>query len=381
MVRAVGIDPGTGSMDLLVFDDEGDRILFEQAVDRDKVTEDPGIILRILDDIVERFGVQAIAAPSGYGMPLKRVQEASVRDIAIAAFIHANDKAEQLKIHGLRRLMMLLRSSSLPAWFTPGVIHLPTVPEYRKYGRIDMGTADKVYSVASALYTSLKRHGEKEPTVVVVEAGLGYTAAIAVDSGVIVDGLGGTSGFPGFLGGGFMDSETAYAISAIEPVFGKKRLFQGGAGDVYGFKTPHELGKALEGRDARALEAVSMMAEAIAKDVLAVSASLSKKPERVYTSGRIFRDQIVGPVLKRRVEGILARLGFETVLESHEAVNLEVKEAALGSALIANGIVGGRYSWITDQLKLRESSGTALDYITPRELAEKAIRVFGSIEP
>ncbi len=380
MVRSAGVDPGTGSMDVLVFDDNGDRIVFEEPIERDRVTDDPGIVLRVLERTVEQ-GAQAIIAPSGYGMPLKRVQEASLQDIAIATFIHANDKAEKLKIHGLRRLMALLRRSDLPAWFTPGVIHLPTVPEYRKHGRIDMGTADKVYSVASALYTSYKRHNDREPTTIVVEAGLGYTAAMAVEAGSIVDGLGGTSGFPGFLGGGFMDAEAAYALAALEPVFGKRRLFQGGAGDVYGFKTPSDLAAALERNEPRALDAVSMLAEAIAKDILAVSVSLDRWPQRIYISGRLFRDPTLGPALAGRVEKKLSRLGLDARLEWHEAKSLKAKEAALGAALIANGLAGGKYVWIMDQLRLKESRGTALDYITPRSLVEKAVRVFGSIEP
>jgi len=36
----------------------------------------------------------------------------------------------------------------MPVYFTPGVVHLNTVPSYRKWNKFDMGTADKVCCVA-----------------------------------------------------------------------------------------------------------------------------------------------------------------------------------------------------------------------------------------
>jgi len=67
-VRVAGIDPGTGSMDIVVVDDEGPRLVAEYSVERARVTSDPSIVTRLIERLAREHSLEAIAAPSGYGL-------------------------------------------------------------------------------------------------------------------------------------------------------------------------------------------------------------------------------------------------------------------------------------------------------------------------
>ncbi|BAN91031.1 DUF1464 family protein [Aeropyrum camini] len=388
MARVVGIDPGTGSMDVLGFDDESGRVFLEESIPRDEVTRDPSLPLRIVEEASRRIGgLDAVVAPSGYGMPLKRAAEATAWDICEATFIHSSDEVLGLRIVGLRRLMALFSASSLPAWFTPGVIHLPTVPSWRKVGRIDMGTADKLYTVAAALKTEVESHGvaPKAARFIAVEAGMAYTAAIAVVDGKVVDGVGGTSGFHGFMGGGAMDGEVAYALAAVAPRFSKAMLFKGGAGWLAGVSSPAELEEKAHGAAAPSAEAaLEMLGEGVVKSVAALLPSL--RPEggvvRVYVSGRLFSHGRLGRELEGRLEDFISSLGLTPRILRVERLGSKTKEGATGAALIASGLAGGRYKWIVDQLELARSSGSIFDHLPVDDDLRKAIRLeFRSCAP
>ncbi|MCE4598618.1 MAG: DUF1464 family protein [Desulfurococcales archaeon] len=378
MVRAVGVDPGTGSMDILGFDDNDMKVFLDASIPRDEVTRDPSIPLRV---IVEHTGgeVDAIVAPSGYGMPLVRVQEAPIEYILEATFVHNVDARRRLRIIGLRELMIRFRESDLPAWFTPGVVHLKSVPDYRKMGRIDMGTADKVYTVAAALRDEVEAYGYRpeDSSFIVVEAGYAYTAVIAVRNGVIVDGIGGTSGWWGFLGGGFMDSEVAYAMAHVEPSFSKSRLFEGGASSLIGSTSLEELVARYRRGDDKAVEAVEMLTEGMVKGVLAMLAS-NPKPNRLYMSGRLFRLELIGEQIKYGVKEALDNIGISIPIASVTRLGSRTKEGATGAAIIANGLAGGRYKWVVESLRLKSSGGSIFDNVPYSSVSMKMRSVFTS---
>ena len=108
--------------------------------------------------------------------------------------------------------MRALARSTLPVVLTPGVIHLATVPPQRKVNRVDLGTADKVCVAVLAIAEQARRFARKPSKVslVLLELGGAFSAAIAVAGGTIVDGAGGTSGPLGFRAAGALDGEVAY---------------------------------------------------------------------------------------------------------------------------------------------------------------------------
>ncbi len=381
-IRVVGIDPGTMSMDILGLLDHGDRVevFLDVVVPREEVTRDPRIVIRVVEEAAEKNGgLDAVVAPSGYGMPLKRVQEASIEEIMEATFVTREDVERRLRIIGLRELMLLFRESSLPAWFTPGVIHLPTVPPWRKANRIDIGTADKVYTVAAAL-ANLYDRGVHPASVdaIIVEIGYAYTAAMAVESGAIIDGLGGTSGYTGYLGMGFMDAELAYALAAVEPRFSKTRLFQGGAAYIAGHPEPGDIEgfveRALRGEE-RYRWGLEALVEGVLKDVTSLLAVLPR-PKWVFLSGRWVRIKAFHELLAERLRKLLSRLGVEAEIRVVETPAGRSKQAAYGAAVVADGIAGGRYEPIVESLRLRDSKGSIFDHIHLPGVPEKLLREF-----
>src|SRR5256712_10439851 len=114
-------------------------------------------------------------------------------------------------------MVEMMRARRLPGIILPGVIHLPTVPAHRKVNRIDMGTADKVCAAALGISDQARRLGlaPRETSFILVELGGTFTAALAVEQGQIVDGIGGTAGGLGYRALGTLDGEVAYALGRV----------------------------------------------------------------------------------------------------------------------------------------------------------------------
>lgn len=308
---SVGIDAGTRSYGVYVLE-EGRHYEFDSS----KVRESPEDFVEFLQSL----DFQVAAGLSGYGLPVKRLHEISEREFALMTLNF--DKKQSL---GMRRVIELLREKKLNIYTIPAVIHLPTVPDCRKVNRIDMGTYDKVCSVAYVLH----EFGVDE-TFILAELGYGFNAFIAVDRGRIVDGIGGTSGFPGYSSISAIDGELAYLMGKIT----KDTIFSGGLKSYFNAR----------GRDFDE----EVFAEWVMKGIRALTAVVDAK--KVYLSGRF-----AGAVAKR-------------VGEHFEVVDLSYaggKVSAIGAAVIASGYAGKDGREVVERLELMKASGTVLDHLTP----------------
>ncbi len=345
MPRVAGIDPGTVSFDLCVLQD-GEPVV-EEVFETGPLSHDS---TPLLDALARHGPYDLIYGPSGYGLPLVAAADVTERQLAEMVLVRPDEARAEAGVGGMRSLLRSLAGSRLPVVFGPGVIHLPTVPRHRKYNRIDLGTADKVCAVACAIAEVSRRRAipVRETAMVLLELGGAFTAALAIDGGQIVDGMGGSSGPLGARAVGALDGELAYLLGTA---LRKNTLFSGGALDPDGTLDMTDL-EALWASPALA-EGWTALIEATAKAVRAMGVSVSA-PREVVVSGRL-----------ARVPGVIAELSksLDAVAPVVALVPGRASAAARGGALLADGLAGGQNSALVEALRLRESSGTALDYV------------------
>jgi len=363
-------------MDIFGFDDKDGTVIIDVAIPRDEITKSAKLVVEKIREAQSRFGkIDVIVGPSGYGMHLKKAQDATDEDIASATFVTEADVRRRLKIIGLRELMLLLRDAGdLNTWFTQGVIHLRTVPKYRKANRIDMGTSDKVLSVVLAVKDQAERLGVPfdNTSFILVELGFRYTSALAVIDGQIIDAMAGTAGFPSFLGMGFLDSEVAYAVANVANDFSKMLLFGGGAASVANVDQSRPLEEFVKNAktNPQTKEGYSLMLESIVKDVAALLPSVT--PKEIILSGRFTRIPEFLEALKGKLSGFLEGTGLQVDVQVLQGNARVAKQAAEGAAIFANGIAGGKYKGIVDAMRLWESEGTVFSNLyLGEEIAEK----------
>jgi predicted butyrate kinase (DUF1464 family) len=347
MPRVIGIDPGTLSIDLCGLD-EG-RVFLDEARPTAEALAAPEAFIALL----EAAGpLDLVAGPSGYGLPLVPVRDLTEADLRLA---YLSGPGEEGGIGGLRSLMRTLARSSIPMWLTPGVVHLRSVPPHRKVNRVDMGTADKVCAAALAIRDqALRRNcGEGDVSLILLELGGAFTAALAIDHGCIVDGMGGTSGPMGARAAGAIDGEVAYLAGSIP----KSLLFTGGAASAAGMPDAEAEALAVP-QTPRARVAWDAYMESAVKAVAALMVSVPAAHE-VVLSGRFARIPSVRDELEQR----LSRCRVRTPVHALTGFARVAKQAAQGAALVADGLAGGASAPLVAAMRIREAEGSVLDHL------------------
>jgi predicted butyrate kinase (DUF1464 family) len=346
--RVAGVDPGTFSFDVCGLDDG--EVFLERSFRTADVGADPAPLVEAL---VDDGPFELVLGPAGYGLPLVPVERVGERELALMVLLREDEPHGPVGVGGMSAIVRALIAAGLPLVFGPGAIHLPTIPAYRKWNRIDLGTADKVASVALSIADQAKRLGIDfaETSFVMLELGGAFSACLAVDGGRIVDGLGGSAGPIGARACGALDAEAAYLLGGA---LSKGTVFSGGALDPRGELDLSEELEALR-RDPRHREGWLALEEGAAKAALALTVS-APAPREILVAGRLAQAPGMLEALGERLARV-APVRMVTGLRPHS------KAAAQGAAVLADGLAGGRYAALVECLGVADASGSALDHL------------------
>jgi len=317
-MTVLGIDPGTNRWSF-AFMKEG-KITKEDSIDTDKIKERPEIALNLAKK------ADMVVAPSGYGLPLKRVSELDDKDFHKLLL----KKENETTIVGLENVLRLFKENDIPAYVIPSVKHLDSVPDFRKVNKIDMGTPDKLCSATFGILDQSNRLGidYAETFFVLCELGSAFNAFLAVEAGQIVDGIGGTMASSGSQAHGALDGEICYLMGGI----GKDTLYKGGMDFL-----DEDL-------------AMAYFFDGVLKDINRVM--ISTKPLEILVSGQ--KGKEVFDHLKSMIHEVIPvrQLGGER----------KASNSSIGAVIIASGLAGEKYGDLVEHMGLRNAGGSIFDY-------------------
>jgi predicted butyrate kinase (DUF1464 family) len=330
MVRVVGSDPGTSSLDLILLDD---GVVVEQArFLPGELASDSALLDRLFDKWAP---IDLVAAPSGYGLPLVRGGSFTEDHLEQMSLVRPDERGRESGVIGFRAWVRAFLRSKAPVVFLPGGLHLPTIPAHRKANAVDVGTADKVAVAALALWFDAAQSGRYDrSTFAVAEIGSAFTALLVAEQGRLVDVSAGTRGPMGLRSRGCWDGEVAYWRGSMT----KDDLFRGGLLDL-GKSGPDAFRESLT-KHAAGLRAVTPF-------------------ERIYLSGKGL-DQ---PEIARLASEALSPLGQTIALPMLPAA--WVKHAAQGSAILADALADGRFAPLAHALELHSARGSVWEVLGP----------------
>ena len=316
---------------------DGGEVVLERSFRTADVGADPAPLVEAL---VEHGPFELVLGPAGYGLPLVPGEQVGERELALMLLLREDEPHGPVGVGGMRAIVRALIAAGLPLVFGPGAIHLPTIPAYRKWNRIDLGTADKVASAALCIADQARRLGIDfaETSFVMLELGGAFSAALAVDGGRIVDGLGGSAGPIGARACGALDAEVAYLLGGA---LSKRTVFSGGALDPRG-ELDLSAGLAALRRDPRHREGWLALEEGAAKAALALTVSVPA-PREILVAGRLAQAPGV-------IEALGERLAAVAPVPAVAGVGADAKAAAHGAAVLADGLAGGRYAALVERL-------------------------------
>ncbi|KUO40153.1 MAG: hypothetical protein AVW05_03870 [Hadesarchaea archaeon DG-33] len=347
-VRVLGIDPGTKSFDLCGL--ENGEVYFEEILDTSEIAKNPKLLIEATE---KAMPLDLIAGPSGYGVELTYLRDLNIQTLknwylTYILLLKEEDLEAALKkgdigimvYSAMTETAMEMKRRGWPVCYIPGVIELPTVPAHRKINKLDMGTVDKMCIGVLGVYDQAKKLNipYSEVSFILVEMGFGYNAVLGISGGKIVDGIGGTK------------------LTQLVGNWEKMDIFTGGGISVSGKLSPEELIKCAD-IDGRCEVAWKATMDGIVKSVASMMVTVPH-PKEILISGRLTRIEKVKDELLERLAKFapVRRIGW---LQGTR----RVKESAQGYAMVADGLVGGKFARLIEWMGIKNAKGTALDHI------------------
>lgn len=372
MVRVVGVDPGTKTFDVIALEDNVVKV--EQSFETQLIASNP----QVLVDAIDALNPDYVVAPSGYGVPVTFGNDVlDARRFAVEVLLLSTEEDIDTGVKSgevgiwvydalAKAVSYLVGKYSEKVLFLPAIIHLPTVPRYRKINKVDMGTVDKMASAFLAVYETSEKYGHDPSRVnlVVVELGYGYTASVAVKNGVVVDGVGGTYASTGMLTPGAMDFEVVVGAKK----WNRWDVFHGGV--LYSAKLQEldEIIKRFEAGEEPYAGMFKAFVEGVVKDIGRMIVSTPKADAVVLTGRHSKNAKIVKHIgeLLKDVEVVTLK-GLKGASKA--------KEAAQGYAAIGEGIVGAWFKDLVEYMGLENACGASVDYVVHPRAREFVVRV------
>jgi len=332
LFKVLGIDPGSLTWDFFAL--KGKQVILDISISTKEVIEEPSKAISIVKSLKN---LDLIVAPSGFGLPLKNVKDITEKDIFLTLLKF--DKKEREQLVGLGEVLRLMKAENLPGIIVPGV-----------------KTADKLCTVVTGIRDQIDRL-KIQPTstnFIMVELGFGFTAVLAIENGQVIDGIGG-SNIMGFRACGSLDGELAYLIKNIK----KNIIYGGGLSSISGHKdlTLNQFTRLVK-NDHQTRLAFHAYISVLIKAIYAISSSFSNKDQiiEILLAGRGANNHIIKDEITNSLEGLFT-------VELMQSYGNTSKHAAQGAAFIANGLLGGEFEPIINNLKIKDAKGSVLDDI------------------
>ncbi len=346
-MKVIGVDPGSSSWDIYGINTDTNEVFLDISIESDTILNEPDKFFEILSNEKK---IDLLAAPSGFGLPIKQVNQLTEQDF----FEITLKKNKSKSIMGLQTILEKLKGTEINSIILPGIKHLPTIPQYRKINVIDMGTADKLCIAVVGIKDMVENLNitPNQVNTIIIEFGSAFTSLIAIEEGQIIDAIGGTN-IMGINNIGSIDGEIAYLLGS----FTKKDIYSGGLKSIMGeiYKPTNEILQQASNNHLHK-NAILKLIEGIIKGVYSLKSSFRTEtpPNYILLSGKNSNIPYFEKILNERLKDIAPIRIMKTYAS-------QSKRAAQGAAFIAEGINGGPSKDIIDNLRILDANGHVWD--------------------